>query len=1402
MKGAVRGAVGVAWRQVQRVAHIVICGYGKTSILLVDRVTTLVSGSIKEGNNLKQLRLVYQLQFCRHGGTPCSKRELHPGALVVRRQRCPTLHKRTSNSVLCPGSTRCLPLYIEGEVPQLLWQVHRVKDTMIHKLLIAKRPFVRLTWAAILCTLVCACVSTEPYYSDGDLNWSEKKPTPENEVLYSVFLIGDVGAPDLENGEPSMLLMRRQMEEAGAQSATIFLGDNVYMNGLPPVGKYDREISEKRLNAQLDILKGYAGEKYMIPGNHDWNHSGRGGLEAVTREQRYVNEYLTDENIVVGGDFYVPGDGCPGPYEVLLSDNLVLIALDSEWWLHPFDRPYGDNSSCSASTEEELLVQLEDIIEKHRGRDILVVGHHPLVTRGEHGGFFTLKDHLFPLTMLRDWIYMPLPVIGSIYPFARKYGGILQDIPHPRYQAYIEGVMSIFTKYDNITYAAGHEHALEYFNFNGVPHIVSGSGCKVDYVKPGGGAAYAQTVKGYVRVNYHKNGEAWAEFWVPTDEKGTTGEIAFRTQLYARKAPDKAPLITDDTNYADSTITLAANPTYKAGKLRETLVGKHYREAWTTPIEVPLLDLKNELGGLRPYQKGGGKQTPALKVRTQEAKEYTLRSVNKSSSMVLPKFLREVAVRTQLQDQISSQHPYGALIVPPLADAAGVFHTNPKLVYIPNTPYLRQYQDEFGDMLAILEEDPDENHEEIASLGNAENLVGTDKLLEEMEEDNDNEVDQPEYVRARLFDMLIGDWDRHEGQWRWVEEDKPGKGKLYIPVPEDRDQAFFKAEGVLPWLATRRWGIRNVRNFGYEYRDVIGLNLNGLTLDRAFTSKITRQEWLRIAEDIKLNVTDEVIQQAVQRWPEPIRAQSADEIVAKLKSRRDKLPQAAAEYYDFLVQYVDITGSDKHERFEIKRINNKELEVTGYKISKEGEILEPLYNRTFYTDETKEVRFYGMDGQDEFIVSGQVDKSIVVRIIAGGDEDEIIDTSHVSGLKDHTIVYDTKEGNVFNFGSETKVETAPDDEVNLYDRSNYQPTYVGPRFSAAYNVDDGLLLGAGLVVRTYGFRKQPYAAEHLLEAKHAFLTNSFDVRYKGDLRDAVGEWHLALDAHLQAPQFQRNFYGLGNNTAPASDLDEDFYRVRYERLSLGAALYKQPFRFLKMGIGPTYDKFQVKTPEQETFLLQEGRAGRLQEGTYAPETGTFEALHYAGIKAFTDLNVLGGGSTEANPRIGMRWTNTLSFNQQIGGERLSYTNISSDFRFYLSPYFPFQVTWAGRVGVSRNFGDYRFYQASTLGGTENLRGYRRTRFAGRGSVYANGEARLQLLDFNLFLVPGKFGVLGLVDAGRVYVDDEPKAAFFRSLHMGYGGGVWLDFLNRTVLSLSYTAGEEEEYVMLNFGFFF
>ena len=40
-----------------------------------------------------------------------------------------------------------------------------------------------------------------------------------------------------------------------------------------------------------------------------------------------------------------------------------------------------------------------------------------------------------------------------------------------------------------------------------------------------------------------------------------------------------------------------------------------------------------------------------------------------------------------------------------------------------------------------------------------------------LEEDLDHRVDARGFLRARLMDVFLGDYDRHEGQWRWARYD-------------------------------------------------------------------------------------------------------------------------------------------------------------------------------------------------------------------------------------------------------------------------------------------------------------------------------------------------------------------------------------------------------------------------------------------------------------------------------------------------------------------------------------------------------------------------------------------------------------------------------------------------------
>ncbi|MGV3504486.1 MAG: metallophosphoesterase [Adhaeribacter sp.] len=1247
----------------------------------------------------------------------------------------------------------------------------------------------------------CAIQINQPFYSGEERNWEQQPSQDSANIKYSIFLIGDVGAPSKDPLEPSLKLLQGQMKGSDANSATLFLGDNIYSYGLTAPGSPGRKTDEERIKTQLDIYKDYQGEKYMIPGNHDWAQGIPGGLDAVIRQEEFVEKYLRDSTRVEGGNFFVPDGGCPGPFEVFLHDDVVLIALNSQWWLQEEERPYGGNNRCGVANELEVYLLLEDIISRNSGKHIMVVGHHPLYTNGTHGGNYRLLDHIFPLTLIHRYLVLPLPVIGSIYPWARRYGGISQDTAHPKYKAYINALMGIFEKYPNVVYAGGHEHSIQYFKNRNVPTIVSGSGCKTQHMKESdaSGLLFGHEHKGYAKVNYYKNGEAWVEFWEPEGD-GSKGKLIYRTLMYKQQggavamgtpaAPhDSAGIVSRPRpDYRDSTVTIAANPDYRSSRFGRFLLGENYRKAWSTPVNMPVLDLATEKGGLKPYRVGGGKQTASLRLRNEEGREYTLRSVNKNPEQVLPEGLRETVAKDLLQDQISAQHPYGALVLPKLAQAAGVFHVNPKLVYIPADPLLGKYLDDFGNTIAILEENPDEDHQDVASLGYARNLIGTDKVLERRQEDNDNVVDEKGFARARLFDMLIGDWDRHEGQWRWVERKGDGE-RFFEPVPKDRDVAFFKSQGLIPYLATRKWAIRNIQNYEADVDDVIGLNLSALNNDRTFLSSVTREQWLEAAAKMQASVTDSVIEAALRDFPREVHGLTAPELAAKLKDRRALLPQMAADYYTFLSETVDVAGSDKTEHFMVQRLEDGRTEVEVRNIKKDGSTGRKVFKRTFLPEETEEIRLYGLGGDDIFDVKGQAARAIRVRIIGGDGRDSITDASAVSAGRKSTLVYDTKVNTLLAAGPETKDKTEDFVEVNQYDRNTFKIPYLGPRLAFEYNIDDRLYIGGGLVYRRYNFRKQPFSAEHKLVGNYAFSTKAYNLRYTGTYTDILKSWDLQLKASINGPQLLFNYFGLGNDTQAQEENVLD-YRVRFERYIVSPMMVEELFHFVKIGIGPSYDQFHVVRDQSGSFVQSE---------IGETEPSSFRTNKYLGARAFMNVEAM---DTPVNPHIGIKWLNEVSFNHQLGHEQLHFTRLASELIFYLSPNFPFQLTWAGRIGGAHNFGDFRFYQANTLGGTTNLRGYRITRYAGRSSVYANFEARLKLSDFNIYLFPGSVGLLGLIDHGRVFSDNDTNRRLFSGLHRGVGGGIWVDVARKALVSTTYSIGDKEQLFNVSFGFLY
>ncbi|MEM7297309.1 MAG: BamA/TamA family outer membrane protein, partial [Bacteroidota bacterium] len=803
-----------------------------------------------------------------------------------------------------------------------------------------------------------------------------------------------------------------------------------------------------------------------------------------------------------------------------------------------------------------------------------------------------------------------------------------------------------------------------------------------------------------------------------------------------------------------------------------------------------VFDVGTERGGLQILKKGGGMQTKSLRMEAEDGRQYVLRSIEKYPENAIPPALRKTFAQDIVEDQISASHPYGAFIVPTLAEAAQIYHTNPKPVLIPDDPRFGQYRNTFASTLALYEERANGEAAGDEHFGGADDVEGTLKVIEKLKKDNDNSVDQNFVVRNRVFDMWIGDWDRHDDQWRWAEFDN-GKGKLYRPIPRDRDQAFFINEGIIPYFASRKWALPKIEGFDEEVDWAPGISQNARFFDRSFMNEPDWADWQKEIDFLQSQLTDEVIENAVSKWPDDIQNLTADRVRTGLKARREDMERYAREQYLFLSEEVEVVGSDKHEYFTIEHLSSTETKVTVNKRKKDGEIEQVMYSRTFMADETKEVRLYGLDGEDVFEIKGSNDPKIKVRIIGGTDKDLIVNS--VGDRLKKTKVYDRVKSTKVEGNSKGILKLSKDPAINRYDRKSFKYDVLMPLVTIAANPDDGLFLGGGFIYTKNGWRKEPFAAKHSFTGVHALTTESFSFNYKGAFTDVFGKWDLRSDVIVQQPFFVNNFFGIGNrtdfdmnlNAGGDDDSPIDYYRIRMERIEAGIDAVKDLGAYGKLTIGGGFRTIDVERTE--------GRI--LSDLTLGLPEGSFDTNSYAKAKIGVSVDTR---TNKIMPISGMTAMAAIERFEAVTDVSNSFTRFNAEWAFYLSARLPSRLVIANRVGFAHNEGDSEFFNLNTLGGRSNLRGYRRTRFYGETSMYHNIDLRLKLFSFRSYIFPGQFGLLAFHDMGRVWVDGEDSEQW----HTGKGFGIWLSPLNSLVLNLNYAFGEDENLPAFYMGFFF
>ena len=883
---------------------------------------------------------------------------------------------------------------------------------------------------------------------------------------------------------------------------------------------------------------------------------------------------------------------------------------------------------------------------------------------------------------------------------------------------------------------------------------------------------------------------------VPADSSAQEDPPAAGHHIYRSPPPPGA-----------KTHTVVPGERFRAGGFKKWFYGSDYRYLWTTPIEVQVLDLDSVGGGLTPLRTGGFGQSISLHFTGNNGRRYTVRSLDKDPTKRMWDQLHNTVISGVVKDMISSQLPTGGLVADHLMEATGILHTKHTPVVIPDDPRLGKYREEFAGLIGTLQEHPSEGPDGTPGFAGSVKVSGSEKLYEHLEKSPRNRVDARAFLKAKLLDFFIGDKDRHAKQWRWARF-PDGDGYKWVPIPEDRDQAFIDYDGFAMVLA--RIASPKLIKFEAEYPNVVGMTINGWEPDREFLAELDKAVWDSLVTVFQSEVPDPVIEEAVRKLPKPYYEQVGKFLTQTLKARRDKLPKFASKYYRLISREAEIKATDKDEYVELTHMPNGDLSVRislmkGRRSSLSAAATDdrqpPYFQRTYKPDETREVRLYLRGGDDEVQILGAKAK-IKVRVDGGGGDDTFVNASRAGSGK--TEFYDSRGQNRFEKGNGAKVNQRP------YNRapgvSHMNTTYALDWGKQAITVpiitvspDLGAYFG-GISSRVYyGYRKNPFASRHSISL--GLATNGIEpfIAYTGRFRHLWPKVDGILHLEFSGINVIR-FNGLGNEREiPGSN---SFYNVDQKEFIFAPGIE------FEAGENRGVEQGASEAALRPTFTAGFGPILKYANTPFSDNEDHFIGSFGAPIYGMEKFGQLGAQTelmydTRDNPghaKTGLMLRVAGVIYPGIWDVESTFGNINGDVSTYLTANIPTAPTLALRAGGEKVWGTFPFHEAAYLGGPKNLRGYRQDRFGGDASLYGNAELRFGLAKIKL-LVPGEFGLFGAADAGRVFFDGDPDDA--DEWHTAVGGGFWLSFLGRLqTLSVAIMHGDDLTGVYLSAGFMF
>ncbi len=1147
------------------------------------------------------------------------------------------------------------------------------------------------------------------------------------DIEKSVLVTANIG--NTENSiVPELITASKQLNDP----TLIILGNFVSKDGF-------HSKNEAKVLNDLNLLKEFNGKVIILPGHNEWAHN---GYKSVKDLEKFIQKNSDAK-------FY-PDEGCPIKKKDI-TDNLVMVSIDSQWFLEDWNDHTYINEDCAIKNRTQFFLEFESILKKSQGKTIMVAMHHPIFSNTKEG-------------------------------LLKRVGGFSKgDFQHKQYQKLRNRIITLSRQAENIFFISGHDKNLQYINNYQIPQIISGSQGKTKKAKAINNDDFASDAQGYAKLDIYDNGEVMVNF---IENEATS----FSKELFKKNEKNTSFNIKPKSSYSDYTESSIYSPDEtKKSKVYRGLWGDHYREFYSKPITAKVAFIDTLNGGLTPIRRGGGHQSKSLRLEDSSGKEYVMRALRKSAI----KFLQSTAfqdtyVEEDLEDSFiesfvldfyTTAHPYTPTTIGELSDAVEVFHTNPNLYYIPKQDALGEYNDEYGDELYIIEERVESGHNDLESFGMPDDIISTNDVLKEVHKTGKSQVDEPSYIRARLFDMLIGDWDRHEDQWRWALFKQSDGTQIYKPIPRDRDQAFSIFDGtILGFLRCAVPNLRMMQSFDEELPSPKWFSFEPYPLDMTFINHSNWSDWENQVKQIQEGLTDDVIERAFENVPSEVKGQTIEDIKTKLKGRRSNLKSIARDYYDYLNKHEVITGTQKDDIFTITRLPDGKTTI---KIQRKDI---GVFERTFNKEETKEIWIYGLDGKDTFNVIGDGNNNIKLRVL-GGKKNDTYNFENTKAVK----LYDYKGKDNTITNNKSKKWLVDDYQINNYDykKRKYSLNQLLPNLG--FNPDDGVQIGLVDVITTYGIQRNPFTTKHTIGASYYTGNSGYNLFYKGEFSNIFHNWNFGIEGKYTSPNFAQNFFGIGNETEYDKDVvDLDFNRVSIREWSAAISLIWRGLNGGSFYIKPYIESFDVEN-KSDRFI-----------SNLPSNTSFFQRQNYLG----TEVNYsYSNKDNAAFPTLGFETNITAGYKKNIDEQDFDnnfaylFPNVAINHKLNKSGSFVF----ATRIGAELIFGDnFEFYHGATLGGIKNLRGFRKERFIGKYALYQNTDLRLKLGKFKTSFIPLNYGITGGFDYGRVWVENDTSDKW----HPSVGGNFWITGLDSFSTSLGYFASSDGGLITFSFGFQF